>query len=91
MSFSLISKYHIYLPTFRFIFKAGYTWESLNSYEYPAVAILLRYSHVTQGVSTVLNPIIYFYVYKDLRVGFLRLFSKVSTFSWEQDRMTYSS
>ena len=65
--------------------KAGYTWESLNDYENPAVSVILRYSQVTLGLSTVLNPIIYLYVYRDLRIGFVQLFCKRGRFSWEED------
>ena len=73
-------------PIDYFKLQAGYTWDSLNTYENPTISIVYRYTHMGYALSTLLNPIIYLYIYKDFRVAFMRVFGGSGSFSWEENK-----
>ena len=77
-----------YIPAFvirTVIFQVGYTWVSLNAYENPTISTIFRYTHYSIALSTVVDPLIYFGVCKDLRTAFRRLYSNSGTFTWHDN------
>ena len=61
----------------------GYTWVTINEAE--ALARTIFYSSFAITFNTLIDPIIYFCVCRDLRIGLLKLMcpSRQAKFSWE--------
>ena len=61
----------------------GFTHDVLERFEYPLVSSLMRLSYFMSVLSAVTDPLIYFAISKDLRIGVKKLFGRSAKFSWE--------